>query len=53
MPSYEDLEKFEAVSGTSSNISRDGTTAADTDLVVSEVDHMSVVTNLRVTGATS
>jgi hypothetical protein len=53
MPNYEDLGKFEAVSGTSSNISGDGTTAADTDLVVIEVDHMSVVTNLRVTGATS
>lgn len=53
MPNYEDLEKFEAVSGTFSNVSGDGTTAVDTDLIVIEVDHLSVITNFRVTGASS
>lgn len=51
MPQYEDLEKFEASSATFKNLSGGGTTAAATDLVTIQVDHLAVMTNLRITGA--
>lgn len=53
MPNYEDIGEYEAVSGTFKNVTGDGTTVLDTDLIVIEVDQLAVLTNFRVTGAES
>jgi len=51
MPRSEDREKYQRRTGTFENTSGDGTVAADTDLAVLEVSHVSHVTSITITGA--
>lgn len=53
MPPYEQEADYFTRTASFKNVSGDGTTAADTDLVVIEFDHMAQVSNLRITGANS
>lgn len=53
MPPYEEEGSYETSTDNFKNVSGDGTTGNNTDLVVVEVDHRAQVSNLRITGANS
>lgn len=53
MPPLEKKEDYTTTTGNFKNVAGDGTTAADTDLVVVEVDHKAQLSNLRISGANS